>query len=164
MRSENKFLDKMGVPDTETLQKTLREILDGADLESFTKRAARRELEKKLGLEENDLEDQKTIIAEWVDKYIQDKEAVSDEEEADEGDKSESSQDEAKAEPAKKKTAKKAGWKPIGLKPNLAEFFGNHEGKRSDVVKAIWDHVKANGLKVGGISMTCSAELSHSFH
>jgi len=149
----------MGIPTNAELKEKLTAILKEANLETFTKRAARRELEKAFSLGEGDLEEKKQDIAEWVEEYIEkenekesDNEASGDEKSnADQNSDSESDnkeEDEDKKGSSKSKKAKGArGWKPQYLKPALAEFVGADQMKRTEVVKKIWDHVRSNNLQ-----------------
>jgi upstream activation factor subunit UAF30 len=150
----------MGIPDNEQLKDRLHGILKSANLETFTKRAARRELEKAFTLEEGDLDERKQEIADWVEEYINENEKAAEEPEAtakDGDDQSESEgeeEEEEESKPSASKSSKKAkstsgrGWKPQWLKPALAEFVGTDQMKRTEVVKMIWDHVKTNNLQV----------------
>jgi chromatin remodeling complex protein RSC6 len=147
----------MGIPDNDTLRSKLRGILKGSNLETLTKRAARRELEKSFSLEEGGLDERKQEIASWVDEYIEENDKTADEPpvaESAERSASEADEDED-GDDSKESTAKSAkkgksarGWKPQWLKPALAEFVGTDQMKRTDVVKMIWDHVRSNNLQV----------------
>ncbi len=148
----------MGIPNNETLRSKLRGILQGANLETLTKRAARRELEKSFSLEEGGLDERKQEIASWVDEYIEENDKNADEPPAlaESAERSASEADEdGDGEDSKESTGKSAkkgksarGWKPQWLKPALAEFVGTDQMKRTDVVKMIWDHVRSNNLQV----------------
>ena len=146
--------NNMGIPDNEALKNKLNGILQNADLESFTKRAARRELEKAFSLNEGDLDVRKQEIADWVEEYINEHDKAADEPTpddaaADSDEKSGEEQEEA-TKPAKKAKSGGRGWKPQWLKPALAEFVGAEQMKRTDVVKKIWDHVRSCNLQVRG--------------
>ena len=147
---------KMGIPDNEKLKSKLRGILQGSNLETLTKRAARRELEKAFSLEEGGLDERKQEIAGWVDEYIEENDKNAEEPPAAESadrsvSEAEADEDEDSKEAASKSTKKgksARGWKPQWLKPALAEFVGTDQMKRTDVVKMIWDHVRSNNLQV----------------
>ena len=142
------------------MKDALRVILATANLEEFTKKQARRQLEKALGKEEGSLEEMKAKIGEWVDTLMQEKEAAEGGQAGDEDEESaEEEEQELKPRRVKKefvpkvKKEKKAGGggggfgKEVFLKPALAEFTGMNKCARTTVVKLIWQHVKANGLQ-----------------
>lgn len=136
------------IPDDTGLKAALRGILNEADLEQLTKRAARRQLETKLGLAEGALDDRKGQIGDWVDEVMheKDKEEAAAEPDVKEESEAESSEEEAApAKPAKKKGG--GGFGEAYLKPALQEFTGLEKCARSQVVKMIWEWVKANDLQ-----------------
>ncbi|KAJ1489553.1 SWIB/MDM2 domain-containing protein [Baffinella frigidus] len=166
---EEKMVDpKVRMNEDETMKDALREILATANLEEFTKKQARRQLEKALGKEEGSLEEMKAKIGEWVDTLMQEKEAAAENEEAEEEEEEEEAElkprrvkvkKEKKEKKAKKssgeegedgeekKEKKKGGFAELYLKPVLAEFTGLDKCKRTEVVRLIWKHVKENNLQ-----------------
>ncbi|KAG2425696.1 hypothetical protein HXX76_013538 [Chlamydomonas incerta] len=118
----------MTIPDEEVLTK-LRELLKDADLTVTTEKMLRKQLEEHF---KQDMTDRKPIIRAEVERYLAEQPA--DEEE----DEEESDEDDAPA---------RGGGMGSWLSEPLQEFLGVESLPRTQVVKRLWEYIKANNLQ-----------------
>ncbi|CAI9104384.1 OLC1v1003043C1 [Oldenlandia corymbosa var. corymbosa] len=151
------------VSDSELL-KRLREILGSSDLDTATAGSIRRQLEEEFKI---DLQDRKAFIREQIDIFLEseDPESQNDggggdreedennqemdaEEEDGDDEEGEGSDDEAVKGRASKAKKRGSGFtKPCAISPQLQEVVGVPEMARTEVVKKLWEYIRAKDLQ-----------------
>ena len=130
-----------GEPDSDErrIVARLAEILEASDLENTTGKSIRKQLQKELG---KDLSAYKPLIKSEIEKYLQ-------------GEALRQSQESALLHVTQSQsvagssgvTKPKGGYGSL-LSPELSAFMGGaHEMARTQVVKKLWEYIKANGLQ-----------------
>ncbi|GAX80563.1 hypothetical protein CEUSTIGMA_g8000.t1 [Chlamydomonas eustigma] len=129
--------DPMELPDTSKVLERLRQILSTVNLDETTEKMLRIMLEKEFG---TDLTHLKSDIRKEVEAYL--------EEQAVDGGQEEKEEAAGEATGGKKKRKAGGGFtKLIRLSPALSTFLGVEAESRPQVVKRIWDYIKANNLQ-----------------
>ncbi|KAG2452960.1 hypothetical protein HYH02_002297 [Chlamydomonas schloesseri] len=118
----------MTIPDEKVLTK-LRELLKDADLNVTTEKMLRKQLEEHF---KQDMTDRKPIIRAEVERYLAEQAGDEEEEEGEE------SEDDAPA---------RGGGMGSWLSEPLQAFLGVETLPRTQVVKRLWEYIKANNLQ-----------------
>eukprot|EP00195_Chlamydomonas_chlamydogama_P012736 CAMPEP_0202890952 /NCGR_PEP_ID=MMETSP1392-20130828/1184_1 /ASSEMBLY_ACC=CAM_ASM_000868 /TAXON_ID=225041 /ORGANISM="Chlamydomonas chlamydogama, Strain SAG 11-48b" /LENGTH=285 /DNA_ID=CAMNT_0049574609 /DNA_START=163 /DNA_END=1020 /DNA_ORIENTATION=+ len=115
----------------------LRELLPTIDLETTTEKMLRKQLEEELN---TDLTELKPLIRKEIEAYLDSKNG-------DGADEEEEEEEEEEEKRPKKKRGAGGLNKPCVLSEAMQEFLGVANMSRPQVVKQIWEYIRANNLQ-----------------